>query len=477
MLSSISLSVAAKVADQLQDRKLVLDPVEGAPVAFVVSSLGSWANRTELLPNQYHEVMISEASSVGAGMGAESLHDEKMEWAVNLIAKGVSRDLDIAKNIISPSIQRVANDVEEEVSKAFSAAAHGLELVTSKLPKIFMDQKIENLFERYNTIKPGSIQTMLVFPALTPAEIRRRVNTGDDEINGLIAEIADGENFNEVVELYNRYFVKATGMSTFDLTPLGGTSNDALNLMLLYFLTIGLEVDLPDGVNGSITPVTQYLKSLRGHLGAATYRRMRKMLNAIENKELISAVEGTGNDRKIFLNGSVYDRFLDEGGTPEAIYGAVTSNHSFDFAAIVENRGKLERVWERRLDTIHSQNNANKLTLITSAIRKSIFAVINEMDVLPVGAGTKADMINRVRDLTKNFYIADLENLPGSIKSIVLRSLYPEQTNAAFIINGIDKYEGDLGEEEAVAKVAADVTLQLIGEWLVKNVKVGKANG
>lgn len=70
-----------------------------------------------------------------------------------------------------------------------------------------------------------------------------------------------------------------------------------------------------------------------------------------------------------------------------------------------------------------------------------------------------------------------MDDLHKSIKTIVLKSLYPQQTNAGFIINGIDKYNGELAEEDALQKVAADVTLQLIAQWLVKNVTVGVANG
>ena len=477
MLHEANLVVAAKVADQLQERKISLEAKEGTPVGLVTSALGSWAGRAELMPNQYSEVMVHEASTIGAGNGTVPLHDEKVEWAVELIAKGVSRDLDIAKNTISPSIQRVSDEVEEEVSKAFSSAAHGFELITTDLPKIFLDQRIDNLFSRYSMIKPGAVSTMLVFPELSIAELRRRVNTGDDEINKLIAEIADGEDFELLVQMYNLYFVKATGSSNMDLVSLSNDSKSVVNLLLMYFLTIGLEADLPDGVNGSFGVVTDYLKTIRGHLGAAVYRHMRGIERAIEEKRLITTVTGFGTERKVHLNSAVYNSFMDAGGTPEAIFGAVASDHSFDFNAMVDNRLKLERIWERRLDAIHSQNNANKLTLIVSALRKSIFAIIGDMEAIPFGAGTKADMINRVRNETENFYLADMDDLHKSIKTIVLKSLYPQQTNAGFIINGIDKHNGELAEEDALQKVAADVTLQLIAQWLVKNVTVGVANG
>ena len=79
-------------------------------------------------------------------------------------------------------------------------------------------------------IKPGAVSTMLVFPELSIAELRRRVNTGDDEINKLIAEIADGEDFELLVQMYNLYFVKATGSSNMDLVSLSNDSKSVINL-------------------------------------------------------------------------------------------------------------------------------------------------------------------------------------------------------------------------------------------------------
>lgn len=476
MISDNHISIAMRVADQLQERGIVLEPRDGTPIGLLSSSLTGITSNKRLMPNQYQEVIGSATRTIGRAQGAESIHDEKMEWTVDLVAKGVTKDLEIAKNIVKPNITRVLDEIQSSVEKSFSDAAHGIELVQNDVPKIFKHQKIENLFERYKNLPLNNVKTLLVFPTLAPAELRRRVNTGDDELNELIAEIADADDMEMINRTYRMFFTR-DGYS--DLALVGERSTDKSNMiqfLLMYFLTIGLENDLPDGVDGSAGVVSNYLKTLRGMLGAAVYRQIRAMERSIDDKELIQAVDGYGSDRKIFLNRAVYDKFLDEGGTPEAILAAVVSNQSFSYSSILENRVKLESIWKTQLENIHAKNNVNKLTLVTTAMRKSISTIIDELEVIPEGAGTKGDMQRRLLTATTNFYLTDMDRLTHSVKRIVFQTLYPEQDNARFIIDTLDAIEVNEGDDpEAYRKAAADVTRQLIAQWLVKNVTVAKA--
>lgn len=473
MISDKHIDIAMRVADQLKAQGIALEPRDGTPIGLLSSSFSGVASNTLLQPNQYREVIGGTSRTIGRAAGADSIHDEKMEYTVELVVKGVTKDLEIAKNIIKPTICTVLDELQESMSVSFSDAAHGFELIQNDVPKIFKNQKIENLFERYKTLPLSNMKTLLVFPDLTPAEIRRRVNTGDDELNELIAEVADVDDLAVLTKAYRDFFTR-DGYS--DLTLIGARGVDRSNMiqyLLMYFLTIGLENDLPDGVNGSAGVVVNHLKSLRGSLGAAVYRAMRQIERQIEDKELIQAVDGFGSERKIFLNRAVYDTFLDAGGSPEAVLAAVVSNQSFAYSSILENRAKLEAIWKTQLENIHARNNVNKLTLITTAIRKSLSKIIEELEVIPEGAGTKGDMQRRLTAATSQFYLTDLDRLPQSIKRIVFETMYPEQTNARFIIDTMDAMEVEAGEDpEAYRKAASVVTRQLIAQWLVKNVTV-----
>ena len=251
MISDNHISIAMRVADQLQERGIVLEPRDGTPIGLLSSSLTGITSNKQLMPNQYQEVIGSATRTIGRAQGAESIHDEKMEWTVDLVAKGVTKDLEIAKNIVKPNITRVLDEIQSSVEKSFSDAAHGIELVQNDVPKIFKHQKIENLFERYKNLPLNNVKTLLVFPTLAPAELRRRVNTGDDELNELIAEIADADDMEMINRTYRMFFTR-DGYS--DLALVGERSTDKSNMiqfLLMYFLTIGLENDLPDGVDGS----------------------------------------------------------------------------------------------------------------------------------------------------------------------------------------------------------------------------------
>ena len=469
MLSDQSLEIAHRIVTQLKQRGIKLSPREGTPVALLVG--GMPAMPANLMPGQYVDVIARDAMGHGAVHGAESLHDEKMEWCVDLIFKGVSRDLDIAKNVVQPAIDMLADAVEKDLTEACSDRAHGYEIVTENLPKLFLDQRIENLFERYQNLSVKPIQTLNVFPSLPLAEIRRRINTGDDDLNALIAEVVDSEAVDDLEEFYRWNFCQG-GTDRLDFTAVEKWSNPSL-LIIFYFLTIGLEADLPEGTNASLSTVTNYLKTLRGMVGAAVYRQMRAIERKIQNKELIRSVDGYGSERKIYVNKAVYDTFLDEGGSPEAIFGAVCGKSSFSYRTILDTSAKLEKQWYAYVEAVKARNDANKLGLIVTSIRKCISAHIEAMEDLPHGAGTKGEMQKRLIDTTRNFFLPDLDRLQHSLKRVVFRVLFPEHENAKYILDSIDAQES---EGEDIGKVTSSVIQALVADWMVKNLEVTVGN-
>lgn len=468
MLSDQSLEIAHRIVTQLKQKGITITPRPGTPIALLASSIPNMSNT--LLPGQYVDAIAQDAKSHGALAGADSLHDEKMEWCIDLIFKGVSADLEMAKNVIQPVIDNLADTVERDLTEVCSDRAHGYEIITEDLPRLFMDQKIENLFERYKDVKPTPIASLNVFPQLPLEDIRRRLNTGDDELNELIAELVDTETVEDLKKFYEWNFC-ANGSDRIDFSNQNRWSSPSM-LIVLYFLTIGLEADLPDGVNSSLATVTNYLKTVRGITGAAIYRQLKQMERVIEGKELIRTVNMVGSDVKIFVNKSVYDTFLDEGGSAESLLGAVCGKSSFSYTTILDTKAKLEKQWNAFVETIKSKNDANKLSLIVTSIRKCLSQHIDEMELIPNGSGSKAEMQNRLRVSTKNLFLPDIDKLQYSLKNIVFLSIFPEQHNARYIIDSLDKQEcdGDVG------KLATSVIMALVSDWMVKNVEVTIGN-
>ena len=470
MLSESNLYIANKIAQRLKDRNVKLIARTGSPIAMLSDGQTSMATQS-LLPNQYLDVIKKDSSSYGKVEGSGPIHDEKMEWVVDLITKGVSKDLDVAKNTIKPVIDMVLGDIEKELTEACSDRAHGYEIIQDNLPKFFGNQKIENLFERYKNIPIKPMSSLLVFPELAAAEIQRRINTGDDEVNDLLADIVHPEQLEGLVDLYNWTF-REGGRSRIDFTSALAIEDPSIPVVL-YFLTLGLEADMPEGVNASAGPVTLYLQNLRGLLGAVIYRSIKHIERKIDDKELIRSVEGYASERKIHVNKAVYDKFLDEGGTPEAIFGTVCGKTSFSYGAILDGVEKLEKIWAANLEAIKNTNNLNKLSLVILALRKSLSNFISEMEILPHDCGGKGMMQSRLTVASRNFYLTDMDNLPHAVKRIVFDVVFPAQTNARFIIDAMDKQDCEDGGHK---RLAASVTLMLIAEWLVKNVEVSKVD-
>lgn len=468
MLSESSLCIANKIAQRLEEHRVTIIPRTGTPIAMLSAGQAS-AVPPNLLPGQYLDVIRADAATYGAVGGADALHDEKMEWSVDLIVKGVSRDLDVAKNTIAPVIDKVLDDIEKDLCAAFSGKAHGYEIIQEDLPKFYGNQKIENLFERYKEIPIKPMAGLAVFPPLAGAEILRRISTGDDDVNKLLTDLINPDQLESLVEAYNYNFGENARRSL-DFTYL---QSDPTQLVILYFLTIGLEADMPEGVNASASIVINWLRNFRGLLGAVIYRSMRQIERKIESKELVREVLGVSGERKIYVNKAVYDKFLDEGGSPEAIFGTVCGKTSFTYGAMLDGANKLEKIWEGHLETIKSTNNLNKLGLTIVAIRKSISDIIDNMEAIPAESGGKGAMQNRLAIAARGFYLTDMENLPRAVKRLVFEIIFPAQVNARYILDAIDQQEVD---GDGHKRLAASVVRSLIAEWLVKNVEVIKSN-
>lgn len=469
MLSETSLYIANKVAKQLEQSKIKVVPLSGSPISMLSTGTADViAHPTE--PSSYIPAIQHDSMNASGNVTGESLHDEKMEWAVTLIHRGVSRDLDIAKNVVQPVIDLTLDNLEKDLCEALSAKVHGYEIVENQVPELYRDQRILNLFERYEKIRPEPMSALLAFPELNLAEIMERVKTGDEDLDGLLNSVIGAELAEEIVNLYTYYFCeKGTRVINFDEFSKGKASIP----VILYFLTLGLEAKLPDGVNASLVNVTNYLRNLRGSLGAVVYRAIKQIDARVERKELISHVDVVGPERKIYVNGVVYNQFLNEGGSPEAIFGAVCGKTPYDYNVILGSREKLCRTWSANLDSIRASNEMNKLSLTITSIRKTLSTVVDEMEVIPEGAGSKADIHGRIRAATSNIYTTDLINLPHTVKRVVFTAIFPEQKNARFILNSIDQQECEEGD---VKRLATSVTVSLIAEWLVKNLEVVKAD-
>ena len=112
MLSDQRLESAHRIVTQLKQKGIISTPRSGTPVAILVCSLPTMP--ANLLPGQYVDVIAKDAQHHGAVGGAEAIHDEKMEWCIDLIFKGVSKDLDIAKNVVKPTIDLLSDAVEKD---------------------------------------------------------------------------------------------------------------------------------------------------------------------------------------------------------------------------------------------------------------------------------------------------------------------------------------------------------------------------
>lgn len=477
MLSNNSLNEAHKLAHVLRQDKIKLIPRQGSVIDFLVATFGDEFKNQQLIgadAEAMNEHIINSANATGKPVdGGPSIHDEKMDWAKKLIVRGVTADLQTAKNEAKPLIKELAEAVEKEWAAKTGDIIHGYHINSSDIDKIFNSTKIENLFDRYSRGTLEEVQLPAVFPELEYSEIARRVKTGDEELNKAIDDMLINTTPDGLVNLYNSYFVRRFADKSFDpKSRLYGDERFSLEAMLIvYFLSLGLEADLPDGVDASASALRVSMGMFRGAIGTMIKRRLIRREESIKNKMLVvdysRYVDGM-SDCPITVNKVVYENFLEAGGTPEAIFGAVIANATLTYDSILENRLGHETFWNNKLELYRSTNIQNKLTVVIEAIRSSVNKLIASIPVSEA-TGSNAERRERLREVLSHTYAKDLDDLPGLVRKVICRVFYTQRPVMEYIISSIDKFEALEGE--TTAQIAGHVTLKLVSEWVAKNIQ------
>lgn len=477
MLSESSIEEAFKLGHILNQDNIKLIPRQGSPLDFLASTFSEEMGGNALANGPAEEV-VAHIADVAATQGkiegiSTSVHGEKMDWAVKLIARGVTSDLQLARNEAVPLITQLTEAVQKDWSAKTGEIIHGYQIVSSDIDKIFNSTKIENLFERYATGTLEEVRMPGVFPDLEYNEIARRVKTGDEELNKCIDDILINITPEGVCGIYSQYFKSKFAGDVFNPKErLYGDDRFSLEAMLVvYFLSLGLMADLPDGVDASSSSLQNMMDNFRGAVGVMIKRRMAIREQSIKDKVLVvdynRYTDGL-QDCPITVNKVVYENFLEAGGSPEAIFGAVIANATLTYDSILERKLSHEVFWNNKLEFYRSANIQNKLTVVIESIRSTVNKLVNDIETNEV-TGSNAERRARLKEVLSYTYAKDIECLGDLCRRVICRVFYSSRPSMEFIITAIDKFEAQEGE--SAAHVAGHVTLKLVSEWVAKNIQ------
>lgn len=437
--------------------------------------------------DQYFFASLIENSTDNLADGSENEHSALMVTLSKQIADSVSGTINFTRNVVNPLIKSICAEITEVLDNAgrggYVVECSGgsrflltngslvVNIIEDGPEDIFFDATIEKEIDSRLRENFKDLHSPNLFPEMTSEELYSYMReTKSPFVNDVLDYLQKSENGYELlIDVYNTSYHLVPGQVR------GVTINNLrgdLTIGTLINLAIGLCLadDLPAGTYGSANEaenrVVDWISQLKNIISIS----LESYKNALKTKDMVLHSYKNNCEINVNVNREIYKSFLADGGSVEALIGAVVTDKNYDYDSLLSDREKYEEAYEKRCLEAATYANNNRLALFKNTLYKMVYQAIFEPGdaIRPVPKQQAREALDREIDLT---FIDALECPHETVRRVVCRSIF-EGTDAEQILVNIDelsKVESDLDVREISGLVVLDyVTSYLVSQMDIK---------
>ena len=314
---------------------------------------------TASAPNGYMptaEDIVAESSIVPEGAD-RSAHDSELEEATIVVADGIRQQVSFAKNTVRPLVAALVEAVESGLKAMPLDATFNPEIIRVTLPQPMLANSLGDLVSQYSSVTYFPLSQPIGLDALDDAGVEALLMTGSKAVDGDIAAWISTKGISFFTNVYRVVFTRDAGVDG-SFTSIIDKKTDGVDAALACFLMAkNLFDNPPSGVEMSLNE----WKRVVGDVLAQSGLRLAQASEQVARQEQAGQLILTYSKDAVHVVGSVYDRWVDGGGQPAALFGNVLSdNPTFYAGAINEGASEYKGIWE----------NLNRLLTMTLLNRR-----------------------------------------------------------------------------------------------------------
>jgi hypothetical protein len=478
MLSEQSVGSVLTLSEKLAEANVVAEPVPATPLAELQTAAYSpmlEAKDVNDLDSGALFQRLVEATQQ-KGLDGKVAHDVVMEQVVEVVAKNVQNNLQIARNVVNPIIKQTIELVEKEIHDADIKAVNLLNVIADEFRSLWNNNAVEGMVDRYSQTAMEDLSVEHVFPAMEGASLLELLSTGasrlDDEIKQWAASFPEGY----LVDIYNSFFVASKSGQPEKFSQYFSQNNDRDSILAIHLIARRLEKNIPEGVNMDITAFRGYIVNVQAQSGRALCRIYEKRVKDSKSKQLIkawpaiSADQLGGVDSVILVNADIYNDWLSAGGCPEILFGAFLLDRNGDFNSLIEKKDEYLAAWKRQAVLLGSRAQVQRFNVTVNAIRRVVTRLINDTTIEQLPIASRGSLHERLAHEISEITAKDLEDLPGTLREIICETMYPH-TDAEDILESIDEIASQNPGMD-IREVALLATIDHVVDWVAHLIKV-----
>lgn len=476
MISIASLNSSKDLVALLADKAVTLKAIGGSPVeeAMIATKIygGSISCLTEidLLPERIYRPNELVVANGSVEIDAHSAYLDTASAAIGLqLASHIAH----AMNVVLPTIGECYAAIEKARDAEGANGVQSYKVEMSKSSSLFDVGDIVSSIEEFATIEAvRELPLVLDFEEMGVEDVVKLMMIGSSTYDAAIADFVADAGQETIADVWRTVFCNANpSVKDYDQyradRNMGNTRNWATFLIAKNLL---LKVD-------ALPPVTGAAGFSKGKYGVAlrqlvevTGRALAIQVATVAGNERVGMLFETVSGKTIYVNKSVFDRFMADGGDIEIILGAVVTEQTHLSAKqLAEQTEKLKAAWSYYYNRSLMSAKTNELTNVRLAIANFVRrAVATTEDQVVIDNRDK--IVNETDKYVEAIFLPALEDIPTLALNVVCDLMF-DHTKAGDLLRGVNSamaYNKDVSKEDALNLAVVDY----VADWYASQIVI-----
>lgn len=466
MLSRSSVEIGGQIADALLSRGVTIGARPSTPLGILNGAL--------------HSVNVdAEGPEVGDELIKASTplehfrfdqHGGELENIAKFISPKLAGSISFARNEVSELWKKTVAECTKAQAEAMSKKTFDFVITPIVESDIFDDYAFESIIKDYTTWagKPRErLDTKLeakISDSLNKETFMKVISTGIASVDAKLATIVENAEKLGEWNMQSAWY----GLEDYTNQPFGVQilrNRDIISFMFMRGIVAGkLREVIGDIDSHNKMIASKYMRFYGEHVS----RRLETIELIRERKEFALGGE-TSNSKRLYVYRPSYLKWINEGGSSEAVIGAVLEHGNMAGANMaVDAVAKYEGVYKRKAYVNRNLTTAKANSIVDRTIKSCIIDYIEEE--FEGDEQKKAEYHQRLADKLYKMEYNSVRDLSEHVMVIVCLVI-AKDTNALDQMQGMEEYLAN-NPEASVQEAAVHAATKIIADWLANIIDV-----
>lgn len=474
MLTKRVVTAIGQAAENNTQANVCLNAKDSTPLHDIIVCMGGLDEPA--LKNIMQTVGTGEAliaNSMEKDVRGESQHDVMMAQAVRVASDSVRTMLNVARTMVLPTVKTLYAAVDRRVADVVGTPNRH-PVLTIFLEDVYNSPTMAGLIERFSEaplVEPKPSSAM--YPELDGLELAEKLITGISRFDGYMATILDDTDPALPLTIYNAVF-RASGEDLY-----GGLSNASLNrrkrfvALITQLIAKSFLETPPEQTVSSLAEFNDNCSTFLQQSGRTLYRAVKERERLNGENRLITFFPQPGNtNQAIEVVGEVYNRWLEDGGSPELLMGACLSgDRETTYSVLLENKDRYVGIYNRAEQMHKSKAAANRTAAMVNETRRIVSEHIRGLSDTDTSVIDPKDvLLGRLGESLSVVTCGQSTDCYCYVREVVCNVFYPH-TNALSILKLIDEAIEE-NPKLTVREAGTVATIDIVATWVSSMIDV-----